>query len=200
MIEMIVFDIGGVFFHQTEAVLDDICAHHSIVRETLGDVLFKSDLWDQHKRGKLSEDAYWTEIGLRLPETAGRRPIEQLRTAMEYAFIVDEPLIRLVRTLGISFRIAALSNAGPELERRLEKLHMMDLFERVINSHYVKMAKPDRDIYEYTVELLGVTPNKVLFVDDKERNTRVADALGFQTHIYTDADQFFNELSQRRLI
>ncbi|GMA64274.1 hypothetical protein GCM10025859_47140 [Alicyclobacillus fastidiosus] len=43
-----------------------------------------------------------------------------------------------------------------------------------------------------------VMPWEILFVDDKERNTRVADEVGQTTHIYTTVDYLLVDLARLR--
>lgn len=71
---------------------------------------------------------------------------------------VDKELVCFVQTLRTKYRVAALSNAGADLERRLTHFEFFDSFEVVVNSHRVHMAKPDEEIYLFTADQLGVNP------------------------------------------
>src|SRR5581483_3630937 len=92
-----------------------------------------------------------------------------IRDDVERAVVLDKELVELVKWLRDtgSYRIHALSNAGAELERRLHQFEILDLFDVVINSHYVKLAKPDEEIYRLTSKLVKADPGEILFVDDK---------------------------------
>ena len=59
------------------------------------------------------------------------------------------------------------------------------------------MAKPDPAIYLKTAEDLGVSPEDILFIDDREDNIQAAAALGFQTILYTNHAAFQNEMRAR---
>jgi putative hydrolase of the HAD superfamily len=107
-----------------------------------------------------------------------------LRDEMDGVDTVNAPLAAWVRTLRPRYRVAAVSNAGADLERRLRRFEILDLFEWVVNSHRVQQAKPDPEIYARAAARLRLAPESILFVDDKERNTLAATELGFNTHVY----------------
>ena len=69
-----------------------------------------------------------------------------------------------------------------------------DIFELVVDSAFVGMRKPDREIYELTVERLGVRAHECLFVDDLERNCDAARAAGMTPVVYRSPAQASAEI------
>lgn len=55
----------------------------------------------------------------------------------------------------------------------------------VVVSGLIKMHKPERPIYDYTAEHLGIAPSRLLFLDDLEPNVNAARAAGWQAEIFT---------------
>jgi len=199
MITTIVFDIGGVFFHQPEELTSELRRNLGLADPAVADeVMYGGELWDVYKRGGMTEQEYWNDIIAKLP-VHYEGPWSTLCTSFERGVVLDTELASLARKLKQKYHVHALSNAGAELERRLHHFGIADLFSEVINSHYVKMAKPDEKIYRYTCEHVGAKPDEILFVDDKHRNTRVADAMGFHTHVYTTAQSFQKFLLQSEI-
>ena len=49
------------------------------------------------------------------------------------------------------------------------------------------MRKPDRPIFELTIERFGLQPRRTLYVDDHPGNVETASSLGFVAHHFTDA-------------
>jgi HAD superfamily hydrolase (TIGR01509 family) len=49
------------------------------------------------------------------------------------------------------------------------------------------MRKPDLAAYRHALETLGVTPDRVLFVDDRSINVQAAEATGMRGHVFRDA-------------
>jgi putative hydrolase of the HAD superfamily len=70
-----------------------------------------------------------------------------------------------------------------------------EIFELVVDSAFVGMRKPDREIYELTLERLGdVDPTECLFVDDVDVNCETAQSLGMRAVHYLSADQAIAEI------
>lgn len=87
-------------------------------------------------------------------------------------------------------RVAMLSNAGPELEQRLQRFGLAQLFHPVMNSHRIGMAKPNPKVFRYARERLHWAPDQILFVDDQAGNINAAAELGFHTHRFVSTEQF----------
>jgi putative hydrolase of the HAD superfamily len=87
-------------------------------------------------------------------------------------------------------RMAMLTNNVQEWEPLWRTMLPVDeIFEVVIDSGYVGYRKPERQIYEITLERLGLPAEACLFVDDMEMNCDAARELGFTAVQYVDADQ-----------
>ena len=108
-------------------------------------------------------------------------------------------MVAIARRLHKRYRTALLSNATPLLDRLLCDLDLDDLFDAVINSSRVGLRKPDPAIYLLTLERLGLRAEECLFVDDKQRNTDVALALGMHAVTFSSASQLERELRTLQL-
>jgi putative hydrolase of the HAD superfamily len=79
-------------------------------------------------------------------------------------------------------RTAMLSNGVPEIMAQIRADRPLgDVFDAVIVSCEVGLAKPDAAIYELTLERMGARATDTLFVDDRAINTAAAEALGIAT-------------------
>ncbi len=79
---------------------------------------------------------------------------------------------RVVRDAGI--RTALLSNA----DGGFEQPEWAELFDEVVVSGAVGVAKPDAEVYSLTARRLGVPPQQCVFVDDLRNNVDGAVAVG----------------------
>ena len=52
------------------------------------------------------------------------------------------------------------------------------IFDAIVDSHEVKMRKPNPAIYHHTMELIGATPSRTVFLDDLQANVDAANAVG----------------------
>ena len=95
----------------------------------------------------------------------------------------NRPMIELMRELrGRGLRMALLTNNVREWEPQWRaKLPEIDeIFEVVVDSAFVGMRKPDREIYELTLERLGdgLAAGECVFVDDVDVNCETARVTG----------------------
>lgn len=70
------------------------------------------------------------------------------------------------------------------------------LFDGIVLSGEVKLAKPDPRIFELLLQQTGFPAQECLFIDDSETNIRAARALGFQTVHYQSSEQLAKELER----
>ena len=63
-----------------------------------------------------------------------------------------------------------------------------------------KIAKPDAAIYRLAERRFGLAPRAMLFIDDNPANIEAAGALGWQVHLFTDAETLEVDLTARGLI
>ncbi len=75
-------------------------------------------------------------------------------------------------------RVGILSNADLSLRQRLGELGIADLFDDVICSAEVGMAKPEPAIYRLAAGQLGLPPEACVFVDDYEPHVIAAEEVG----------------------
>jgi putative hydrolase of the HAD superfamily len=64
----------------------------------------------------------------------------------------------------------------------------------VVESSKLNLRKPDPRIYQHTCELLGVAPERCVYLDDLGINLKPARAMGMATIKVESADQALGEL------
>ena len=70
-----------------------------------------------------------------------------------------------------------------------------DYFDGQVVSFLAGSNKPDRKIFEYAIDHLGITPEETLFIDDSQHNLDAASALGFATALVPPGREFEDILS-----
>lgn len=66
-----------------------------------------------------------------------------------------------------------------------------DFFKKAkgsVVSSYVKMVKPNPEIYKYLLEKYKLNPDECVFIDDSDANIKTANELGIHGIVYTDCD------------
>jgi putative hydrolase of the HAD superfamily len=148
--------------------------------------------------GRLTEADFLRKLGAALEPALGHRP--ELHRFSEIYFDAlhpNEPMIDLMREVKEQgHRTALLTNNVREWEPLWRTMLPVDeIFEVVVDSGFVGCRKPDREIYELTLERLGGTdPQQCLFIDDTNVNCDAARELGMSAVHYRDYEQAIGEI------
>lgn len=109
------------------------------------------------------------------------------------------PLIEKLAARGVS--LFGITNFGAEFWAQFRPtMPIFDSFSDIVVSGTEKMVKPDRAIFDLAAERFGHAQGDMLFIDDNVDNIASADALGWQVHLFTDADGLGEDLRRRGLI
>jgi putative hydrolase of the HAD superfamily len=203
-IEAVVSDFGGVL---TTPLMNSFLAlqdAHGVSAEDFGKAmsaaakagdgenpLFKLE------RGDVSEAQFLDVLRDGLEPLLGHRPeLHRFSEIFFEALDPNEPMIDLMRECKASGqRMAMLTNNVQEWEPLWRTMLPVDeIFETVIDSGFVGYRKPERQIYEITLERLGLPASACLFVDDMEVNCEAARELGFTAVQYREPDQAIAEV------
>jgi putative hydrolase of the HAD superfamily len=202
-IEAVITDFGGVL---TSPMLDSFAAFQDssgISLEQLGVAIGK--LWERQgahplfelETGRMTEARFLALISEQLSSQLGRevtlpgfaeRYFEHLHP--------NEPMIEYMRKLRErGYKLAICTNNVREWERLWRaKLPVDEIFEVVVDSAFVGTRKPEPQIYEITLERLGVAPEAALLIDDLELNCDAARTLGVRAIWFRSTEQAIAEI------
>ena len=86
-------------------------------------------------------------------------------------------------------RLALLSNAGPDFGSYLRHGPLGDFFAACYVSGELNLLKPNPEIYQHVLDDQGVAAADAVFIDNRERNVRGAEAIGITSHVFTGAPE-----------
>jgi putative hydrolase of the HAD superfamily len=103
----------------------------------------------------------------------------------------NQPLIDYMRELrGRGYKLAVCTNNVREWEPLWRaKLPVDEIFDVVVDSAVVGTRKPERRIFEITLEQLGVAAEAALLIDDLDANCEAAEAVGMAAIRFQDNQQ-----------
>ncbi len=205
MIRAVISDFGGVL---TTPLIGSFAAFQDqtgISAESLGRAMQSIAEHDgahplyELETGRMTEAQFLDRVRTALEPELGHRPeMHSFREIYFEALEPNEPMIELMRDVRRrGYRMALLTNNVREWEPLWRALMPVDeVFELVVDSAFVGMRKPDRPIYELTVERLGngITPAECLFVDDVAVNIEAARELGMAAVHFRSNDQAIGEV------
>jgi putative hydrolase of the HAD superfamily len=107
-----------------------------------------------------------------------------------YCGEMDTELTAYAASLRPRCLTAVLSNSADGARREEQaRYRFAELFDVIIYSHEVGLAKPDPRIYLLTCDQLGVQPGELVFLDDVQENVDAAGRLGIHAILHeTTAD------------
>ncbi|MFG3253267.1 HAD family hydrolase [Streptomyces sp. NPDC048172] len=193
----VIFDFGGVLttnldetarVFARESGLPEDAYLHAVSAHPTG-----RHLNAQLERGEISQEAWNTGIAALL----GIDGTDLMRRAL--ATLHPEPalveLARAIRTAGL--KTAVLSNSmGMNPFNPYEPWDLYERHDVVVLSEEVRMRKPERQIYEITLERLGHLGHECIFVDDIEANFHPARELGITPVLATEPTRTVQQLRQ----
>jgi putative hydrolase of the HAD superfamily len=198
MIEAIISDFGGVL---TSPLLDSFAAFQDssgISLEQLGTAMASIAARDgayplsELETGRMTEADFLRKLACELSDQLGRT-VEMHGFGEQYFEHLhpNERMIEYMHELGgRGYRLAICTNNVREWERLWRaKLPVDELFEVVVDSAFVGMRKPEPQIYELTLERLGVRAESALLIDDIELNCDAAGALGITSIWFRSTEQ-----------
>jgi putative hydrolase of the HAD superfamily len=202
-IEVVISDFGGVL---TSPLVESFMAFQDqtgIATETLGKAMQAASEANgdnplfEMERGEISESVFLEKLTAGLEPLLGHAP--ELHRFKEIYFEALQPnaeMIELMRELQeTGYRMAMLTNNVREWEPLWRAMLPVDeIFETVVDSGFVGCRKPDREIYDLTLERMGVSAGECLFIDDTDVNCEAARELGMAAVHYRENDQAIPEI------
>jgi len=157
---------------------------------------FKLDPVETEERHHLTFDTY--ESGkISLTEYLKRLVFYTKRNFTEeefrkFMFNESKPfpeMLDLIRGIKAKYgiKVAVVSNEGRELNNhRISKFKLNEFVDFFISSCFVHFRKPDADIFKVALDIAQVSPEKVIYLEDRPMFVQVADTLGIQGIIHKD--------------
>jgi len=174
----VVFDFGGVLWDMRWDVARELDRLHGLPRSSVFETLYRSPAWADIECG-IGDPAAWLDGAHAELERRAGRALPRLHDEWRKAQAPIDLNIALVRALRPPYRCSVLSNADVSLRARLEgELALHHLFDDIVVSAEVGVAKPAARIFRLAAERLGLPPAACVFVDDWDGNVEAARAVG----------------------
>jgi putative hydrolase of the HAD superfamily len=95
------------------------------------------------------------------------------------------------------YLIGSLNNEAREPnDYRFARYGLRKHFEIAFSSCYVGLRKPYPEIYKRAIDILGLAPERILFIDDRQSNVDAAASTGFKAIRFTGEQDLRRQLKE----
>ena len=193
-IESIIFDWGGVLIENPRPGLLKYCSEAFGVPLEDNTPVHDSFLGDFHT-GQIGEEKFWWQISNKLGKPMPSAQ-SQWYDAFRFAYVPKQEMFDIVCSLhDKGYKTALLSNTELPAVRFFHEQNY-NVFNLFVFSCIERMAKPERRIYEITLERLGSKADRTVFIDDVQDYIRAAKLMGLNTILFENTDQVKSELAR----
>ena len=195
-IRAVIFDFGSVLVQMGDETPRQALAEQlGVPLKELYRLVFDSETASRAMVGELTIEQHWQAVGAALGVAPEALPA--IRAQFWSADQVNTELVEYIRKLRPKYKVGLLSNAWNDLRQGMQQRFGFDgLFDELVISAEVGLAKPDPRIFRLAVARLGVQPEQAIFVDDVLANVEAARLIGLQAIHYRDNSQLFQELER----
>jgi putative hydrolase of the HAD superfamily len=173
----LLFDLGNVVLNwNTEQLIQNLPLNEAkklIIKKEL----FNNSYWTDLDQGIITEKEVTQQIAEKGELTIA--DIELCLIAAKNSLIEIDTTIELMEELRIAgINMYCLSNMSVETYSFIKEKPLFKYFNDIVVSGFIKMIKPDSDIFRYTLDKFNILPEETIFVDDSHANTTTAEKFG----------------------
>lgn len=197
MIKNVILDIGDVLADFRWKDLMEDLGFSEAAKKSLEENMVKSPLWHEMDRGTLEgEDVIKVfqeanpEYQKEVAEFFGN--VNALVEPFDYAV----SFIKELKEKG--YKVYLLSNY-PSFAFSMhakEKFTFLPYVDGKVISGFIKMVKPERDIYEYLLSQYDLLAEECVFLDDRQENVEGAKEVGMKGIVFRSYSQARQELDK----
>jgi len=178
-VETIIFDLGNVLLPFDWGIARTrMCARTGCSRRELEDYFVTTPFLAQLEVGQLTAPQFFDVVARDLRFPGDRVEFDEIWSNI---FTTDDKMLQLTQILKGTYRRFVLSNTLPQhIEFVFARYPVLRDFDGHILSYEVGLVKPDRRIFELTVQRFGLVAERTVFIDDLPANVAAARATGLQ--------------------
>lgn len=188
MTDAILFDLFGVIAdNQSTADKHHLTAIAQAPADAFWDAYWR--LRGPYDRGTVTGTEYWQQVATSLGTAFDDHQISNLIDAdiASWDTVNDDMVALIEHQADLGTRLALLSNIPEDLAAYYDQHHNRWLrhFELVAYSCRIGHVKPEPAAFLWCCNTLGLSPDRIKFIDDRTENLAAARHLGMRTHQFT---------------
>ncbi|MBN1283890.1 MAG: HAD family phosphatase [Anaerolineae bacterium] len=196
-IKALFFDVGGVLLRagRTQNLIAELETGPEDPDDAIASVLWGA-AWEKYQVGQCTDEEYHRAVAEALDMEYPGEVTDFIRWFYDGEFL-DEDVVALAKRLRRRYKVGIVSNAGEFRRRQLHERFGMDageIFDDLVVSYEIGVAKPDLEFYRVVCERLGATPEEAVFIDDSAPHVKAAMRLGMHGIVFEDCTTLVKDL------
>ena len=171
--------------------------HDSHQHQFFIEKIFRSDTWIQLNLGQISEEDAKLKFISKI-DSLDAKKTDSLFDFIKSTQELVAGTIDIIKTLHKKgYQLFALRDNVKEIVQHLQ--HRYDFWQYFIHttvSANIGLMKPNKEIFDYTMQKNNLLPHETLFIDDHLLNTTAASALGLHTILFSNSTACLQDLDQ----
>lgn len=181
-LKAVYFDLGGVILRtEYQAPRQHLAERFGMDYDDIDNVVFGGGPNGSAARasvGEITEEEHWLNVMKILKQPASE--YERIRDEFFGGDVIDHDILNFLRSIKPKYKVGLISNAWSGLRDFIVREKFDDVFDHMVISAEVGVAKPAAKIYHIALEQFGVSPSEAVFVDDFIENIKACEKLGMK--------------------
>ena len=137
--------------------------------------------------GEISQKEFWDSVQKELNTKIDWR---HLNNIVIDSYRMNPDALNLLNYCKKLTDVYFLSNTRREWYEELDKRFLLSkLVNETFLSYRIKAIKPQQKCFEFVIKNIGVKPENILFIDDRESNVNQANKMGINSLVYVDPEE-----------
>lgn len=186
MIKAVIFDFAGVI--ATEGY--SLWAKEKKAQGIEATSTYFHDISNRLDRGDITREEFTQDLAKKVGTDS-----KKIWGEMFKKIKINDELLGYIAKLKKNYKMGLLTNYNHLWMNELFSIYKLEnYFDSKVISSLHNVIKPEKEIYQISLDLLKVKPEEAIFFDDRQRNIDGGQSVGIKSFLYADNKKFIEDL------
>lgn len=187
MIKALIFDFAGVI--GSEGYSFWVREKKALGIESTG--TYFHDISNRLDRGDITREEFTQDLAKKVGTDSSKIWGEMFKKIK-----INDELLNYIEPLKKNYKIGLLTNYNHLWMNELFSIYKLEkYFDSKVISSLHNVIKPEKEIYQLSLDLLKIKPEEALFFDDRQRNIEGGEDVGIKSFLFVNNKKFIEDLS-----
>ena len=192
MIRAIIFDFAGVI--GTEGY--SLWAKEKKSQGIEATSTYFHDISNRLDRGDITREEFTQDLSKKVGTDS-----KKIWGEMFKKIKINHELLNIITKLRRNYKIGLLTNYNYLWMNELFSIYKLEkYFDSKVISSLHRVIKPEKKIYQISLELLKIKPEEAIFFDDRQRNIDGGESVGIKSFLFTTNQKLIEDLRSYDII